>query len=60
MFTLYQGIKVLKFMGIKYESLYERDPVNKYLRENFYKEETNIFSYCSNSVPKTIPVFELS
>ena len=44
-FTFYQCNKVLKFMGLKYENLYNNDETSKLLRRQLYRENTNVFSY---------------
>ena len=44
-FSLFQCIKVLDFMGINYRNLYERDQISYHIRKYLYKEKTNVFSY---------------
>ena len=45
LFSLYQCEKVLRFMGLTYEDLHSSDEKSAYLRKNFYREKTNVFSY---------------
>lgn len=45
MFTFYQCNKVLKFMGLTYENLYNNDETSIMLRKQLYRENTNVFSY---------------
>jgi hypothetical protein len=42
MFALYQCIKVLGFMGLRYNNIYKKE--NTYLR-HLYKENTHVFAY---------------
>ena len=44
-FSLFQCIKILKFMGIGYEYLYGKDSLSIRARKYLYKENTNIFAY---------------
>lgn len=44
MFSLYQCIKVLGFMGLRYDNLYHSNTNAVYLR-NLYKENTHVFAY---------------
>ena len=44
-FSLFQCVKVLDFMGLNYENLYKKDDQSIYLRGYLYKEKTNVFSY---------------
>ena len=44
-FTLFQGIKVLKFMNLSYDDLIGKDETSKMKRMRFYREETNVFAY---------------
>jgi hypothetical protein len=44
-FTFYQCNKVLKFMGLTYENLYNNDETSIMLRKQLYRENTNVFSY---------------
>jgi len=45
LFSLFQTVKILKFMGLEYKNLYEKNEESRLLRNTFYKEETNVFSY---------------
>jgi len=44
-FSYFQMVKVLKFMGLNYENLYSPDPQSELMRENLYRENTNVFAY---------------
>ncbi len=44
-FSLFQGIKVLRYMNLTYEDLIGTDDRSKIKRMRFYKEETNVFAY---------------
>ena len=44
-FSLYQCYKVLGYMGLSYENLYQDNDNNIVARDNLYKENTNIFAY---------------
>lgn len=44
-FTFYQCNKVLTFMGLTYENLYNNDEISIMLRKQLYRENTNVFSY---------------
>jgi len=44
-FSYFQMVKVLQFMGLRYENLYSMDPESMLLRENLYRENTNVFAY---------------
>jgi len=44
LYKLYQCNKILVFMGLTYEDLY--DDSKKQLSINLYREDTNVFSYC--------------
>jgi hypothetical protein len=44
-FSYFQMVKVLKFMGLKYENLYSPDTQSQLMRENLYRENTNVFAY---------------
>ena len=44
-FSLFQCVKILKHMNIRYRNLYKDDILSKTLRSSFYKENTNVFSY---------------
>lgn len=45
LYSFFQLIKVLHFMGLTYNDLYSKDPHSKILRETMYKEKTNVLSY---------------
>ena len=45
MFSLFQVVKILDFMNLKYNHLWEKDKISESYRNILYKEETNIFSY---------------
>jgi hypothetical protein len=44
-YSFFQAVKILKFMGISYKDLYDKniDAIN--LRKTLYKEKTNVLSY---------------
>ena len=44
-FSIFQTVKILKFMGIDYKSLYEKDAISTSVRRYLYKEKTNVFAY---------------
>lgn len=44
-FTIFQCVKVLGFMGLKYENLHTMNQVSETMRLYLYKENTNIFAY---------------
>jgi len=45
-FSLFQCVKVLKFMGLRYELLYKMDNTSVQCRNSLYKEKnTHVFSY---------------
>uniref|UniRef100_A0A6C0IS63 Uncharacterized protein n=1 Tax=viral metagenome TaxID=1070528 RepID=A0A6C0IS63_9ZZZZ len=44
-YSLIQANKVLLFMNLIYEHLYENDNYSSKLREQMYKENTNVFAY---------------
>jgi hypothetical protein len=44
-FGIFQLVKVLNFMGMRYGDLYSDKESSIQLRNNFYKENTNILSY---------------
>ena len=44
-FSFFQMIKVLDFMDLKYTDLYKQTTFSQNLRNNFYKEDTNVLSY---------------
>jgi hypothetical protein len=44
-YSFFQLVKILDFMGLTYKDLYLNNPESKILRENLYKEKTNILAY---------------
>jgi len=44
-FSLFQCNKILHFMSLEYGDLFNNDPVSRLKRNNFYKENTNVFPY---------------
>lgn len=44
-FGIFQMVKALKFMGLKYQDLYSNDEESHLMRSAFYKEKTNVLSY---------------
>jgi len=44
-YSLFQLVKVLDFMGLQYKDLYSKSKHSTILRENLYKENTNVLSY---------------
>lgn len=44
-FSIFQIIKILRFMGMDYQSLYEKDSISSSIRNYLYKEKTNVFAY---------------
>ena len=53
-FSLFQCVKILKFMGLNYRYLHGKDNLSVRARKYLYKENTNIFAYY---VIKTILLF---
>ena len=53
-FTLYQCVKILDYMNLRYYTLFRKNTICKTMRDNFYRENTNVFCYY---VLKTILVF---
>lgn len=45
MFTLFQCVKILQFMGLYYSTLYKKDDFSKKARKILYKERSNVFTY---------------
>ena len=45
LFAIFQMNKVLNFMGLKYEDLYDLRENMAYLRHQLYKENTHVFGY---------------
>jgi len=44
-FSLYQMVKVLGFMGLQYENLYKNDEASVLMRRSLFKEDTNVLAY---------------
>lgn len=44
-YSFFQMVKTLNFMGISYKDLYSSNHTSTMLRDNFYKENTNVLSY---------------
>jgi len=44
-YSFFQLVKTLNFMGLKYSDLYSNNSNSKVLRDNLYKENTNVLSY---------------
>lgn len=44
-FSFFQLVKTLNFMGLSYKDLYANSDHSRILRENLYKEKTNVLSY---------------
>jgi hypothetical protein len=44
-YSLFQLVKTLDFMGLQYKDLYSNTKESSILRENLYKENTNVLSY---------------
>jgi hypothetical protein len=44
-FTFFQLVKTLNFMGLTYKDLYSKSERSRVIRENLYKEKTNVLSY---------------
>ena len=44
-FSLYQCVKILNYMGLGYSNLYKTDQLSKSLRKLLYKDNGNVFSY---------------
>jgi len=53
-FSLFQMIKVLHFMGLRYENLFKADTISTSFRKILYKEDTNVLAYY---IIKTILLF---
>lgn len=45
MFSLFQCVKLLNHMGLRYTNLIENDEISNSFKKILYKEETNVFSY---------------
>lgn len=44
-YSSFQLVKTLDFMGLQYKDLYSNTKVSSIVRENLYKENTNVLSY---------------
>ena len=44
-FSFFQLVKTLNFMGLTYNDLYSKSQHSKNLRDNLYREKTNVLSY---------------
>ena len=44
-FSLFQCVKILDFMNLRYEHLWKQDKISESYRNILYKEKTNVFSY---------------
>lgn len=44
-YSFFQLVKILDFMGLTYTDLYSNTKYSKMLRENLYKEKSNVLSY---------------
>jgi hypothetical protein len=44
-YSLFQLVKTLNFMGLTYKDLYSNSHSSKIMRDNLYKEKTNVLSY---------------
>ena len=44
-YSLYQTSKVLDYMGLRYEDIICNSEKNRCVRQNLYREKTNVFSY---------------
>jgi len=44
-FSFFQLVKTLNFMGLSYKDLYSNNSKSAILRDNLYKEKTNVLSY---------------
>jgi hypothetical protein len=44
-FSVYQMLKVLNYMNLRYSDLYSSNPKAQMRRLHFYKEESNVFAY---------------
>ena len=58
-FSLFQTVKILRFMELKYENLFANDTYSKEARQQLYREKTNIFAYyvCTNILLCNYPYF---
>jgi hypothetical protein len=53
-YSLFQMIKILNFMGLNYKNLYSTDELSKSYRKILYKEDTNVLCYY---ILKTVLLF---
>ena len=44
-YSFFQLVKTLQFMGLTYKDLYSKSEHSRILRENLYKEKTNVLAY---------------
>lgn len=44
-YSFFQMVKTLQFMGLSYKDLYLKSEFSKNLRDNLYKENTNVLAY---------------
>jgi hypothetical protein len=44
-YSIFQLVKTLRFMGLEYKDLYSNSKHSAIVRENLYKEKTNVLSY---------------
>ena len=44
-YSFIQLVKILEFMGLTYKDLYSKDVHSNVLRNNLYKEKTNVLAY---------------
>jgi len=44
-YSFFQLVKTLHFMGLTYKDLYSKNERSRVIRENLYKEKTNVLSY---------------
>jgi len=44
-YSFFQLVKTLNFMGLNYKDLYSKTEKSRMLRENLYKEKTNVLAY---------------
>jgi hypothetical protein len=57
LFSLFQSVKIINFMGLEYKDLYENSEKSKKSRDIKYKETANVFSYY---ILKSILFFKLN
>jgi len=44
-FSFFQMVKILNFMGLDYSNLYKTDYLSSHLKQTLYKENSNVLSY---------------